>query len=234
MEREKISRIHQFLISLSNQWFSNNGNVVVNPYDMNAIKNEIILVAQDIQMIHPSISKELFGLKDTIFSVGGFINPIELGKLIALIWSLKKDSNNKGFENMLHPMIIAVSLKLFNNGHYAEAAENAYIEINKRVKDIYEKLEPNATKVPDGVELMHITFSSNKPIVKLADISTETGKNIQRGYMDMFAGAIAALRNPKAHENIELDMEECKKRLVFASMLMNKLDEVSDMEKDFM
>ena len=46
-----------------------------------------------------------------------------------------------------------------------------------------------------------------------------------KGYMQMFVGAISALRNPKAHENIRLDREECKKRLVFASMLMDKLDE---------
>lgn len=43
--------------------------------------------------------------------------------------------------------------------------------------------------------------------------------------MQMFAGAMAALRNPKAHENIELSRKECKQRLVYASMLMDKLDE---------
>lgn len=227
MDIEKISRTHQILINLSNQWFLTRGNVIVNPYDIISIKNELMLISQDIQIMQPSISKELYGLKDAIFSVEGFINPVELGKLIALIWSLKKDNMNSNFEKMLHPVIIKVSLMLFKNGHYAESAENAFVEINARVKKIYEYMVPDATKVPDGVELMHTIFSLKKPIVKMADISTETGENIQRGYMDMFAGAIAALRNPKAHENIELDMDECEKRLVFASMLMYKLDEIT-------
>lgn len=56
-------------------------------------------------------------------------------------------------------------------------------------------------------------------------MNTETGKNIQKGYMQMFAGAMSALRNPKAHENIKLDEDEAKRRLIYASMLMYKLDE---------
>lgn len=42
----------------------------------------------------------------------------------------------------------------------------------------------------------------------------------------LFAGAMAALRNPKAHENIELEKKDCMRRLIFASMLMFKMDEI--------
>lgn len=42
----------------------------------------------------------------------------------------------------------------------------------------------------------------------------------------MTAGAMSALRNPKAHSNDEvLTAEEALRRLMFASMLMYKLDE---------
>jgi uncharacterized protein (TIGR02391 family) len=125
---------------------------------------------------------------------------------------------------MVHPRIISVSKELFENGHYANAAEDAFIEINSRVKRIYAVVRPN-TKVPDGDTAMTAVFSLNDPIVRLSDINTETGKNIQKGYMQMFAGGMSALRNPKAHENIPLDKDEAKRRLLFASMLMYKLDE---------
>lgn len=47
---------------------------------------------------------------------------------------------------------------------------------------------------------MNTVFSANKPMIRLADNTTDIGKNIQKGYMQMFVGAISALRNPKAHE----------------------------------
>lgn len=104
-------------------------------------------------------------------------------------------------------------------------SEDAFIEINSRVKKLYTIINPESDRIPDGVEAMNTVFSANKPMIRLADNTTDIGKNIQKGYMQMFVGAISALRNPKAHENIRLDREECKKRLVFASMLMDKLDE---------
>ena len=48
----------------------------------------------------------------------------------------------------------------------------------------------------------------------------------QQGFHFMTAGAMSALRNPKAHSNDEvLTAEEALRRLMFASMLMYKLDE---------
>lgn len=41
----------------------------------------------------------------------------------------------------------------------------------------------------------------------------------------MLAGAMSALRNPKAHANITIDREDAMRRLIFASMLMYKIDE---------
>lgn len=41
----------------------------------------------------------------------------------------------------------------------------------------------------------------------------------------MFAGAMSALRNPKAHANIEMGEDEAKRSLIYASMLMYKLDD---------
>ena len=79
--------------------------------------------------------------------------------------------------------------------------------------------------VPDGYDAINKVFSDN-PLVEICDRSTETGKNIHNGTRFMLAGAMSALRNPKAHSNtITISKEECMRRLMFASMLMYKIDE---------
>ena len=41
----------------------------------------------------------------------------------------------------------------------------------------------------------------------------------------MLSGAMSALRNPKAHANITISADESMRQIVFASMLMYKIDE---------
>ena len=71
---------------------------------------------------------------------------------------------------------------------------------------------------------MRKVFSVNDPIIKLDDLSYQSGRNVQEGYMEMFAGAIIGLRNPKAHMNRKITKEDAVRKLHFASMLMYKVD----------
>ena len=71
---------------------------------------------------------------------------------------------------------------------------------------------------------MHAAFSVQNPVIKLGNTSTETGANVQQGYMEMFAGAIIGIRNPKAHNNQTISKSDAIRKLHFASMLMYKLD----------
>lgn len=124
----------------------------------------------------------------------------------------------------IHPEIIRVSQKLYMDGHFANAACDAFIEINDRIKKIFAMLRPGI-QIPDGVAAVQTVFSLNSPILEICDLANESGKNIQKGYMEMMAGAMSALRNPKAHENISITAEDAMRRLIFASMLMYKIDE---------
>lgn len=89
---------------------------------------------------------------------------------------------------------------------------------------MFQIINPN-DKVPDGDTAMTTVFSPNNPMVMFGENSSDSGKNIQKGFMQMLAGAISALRNPKAHENIPLTADDAMRRLIFASMLMYKIDE---------
>jgi uncharacterized protein (TIGR02391 family) len=78
----------------------------------------------------------------------------------------------------------------------------------------------------DGAGLMGEAFKDADPAILLADISTETGRNIQAGFRFMFMGAVTGIRNPDAHELFKaLDAEEALETLAFASMLMRRLDD---------
>lgn len=73
---------------------------------------------------------------------------------------------------------------------------------------------------------MTTVFSANGPLVEFCDRSTTTGQNKQKGFMQILAGAMSALRNPKAHSNTEvLSAEEAYRRLATASMLMYAIDD---------
>lgn len=166
-------------------------------------------------------------MKDQLFYGVGYFNPFIFGRIIEILKTLLDISASKSGDiwNYIHPAIVQSSKALYLDGHYSNAAENAFIEINARVKRLFAAVRPGE-KQPDGSAAMTTVFSNNKPLVEFCDRTSETGKNIQKGYMEMLSGAISALRNPKAHSNdVILTADEAMRRLMFASMLMYKIDE---------
>jgi uncharacterized protein (TIGR02391 family) len=123
---------------------------------------------------------------------------------------------------LLHPAIVGVARQRFESGHYADAVEAALKHVNATVKALVLRM---TGKELDGADLMHTAFSPNKPVVVLDDLSTQTGKSIQLGYMEIFAGSMSGIRNPKAHDNIQIDQTRCIHHLFVASLLAFKLDE---------
>jgi uncharacterized protein (TIGR02391 family) len=123
---------------------------------------------------------------------------------------------------MIHPAVIKAARKRYESGHYADAVEAALKALNVAVKKIYRE---NTGEELDGVPLMRKAFSPNHPVILLESQDTHTGKDIQQGYMDLFAGAMAGIRNPKAHDLIEIDETRAIHHLFVASLLFHKLDE---------
>lgn len=155
------------------------------------------------------------------------INPTVCGQGIEILRVLQNVGNQEKADiwRLVHPRIISVSKQLFEDGHYANAAADAFIEINDRVKKLFLKVKPDETKIPDGHALMTTVFSENKPLIEICNQTTESGKNTQKGYMQMLAGALSALRNPRVHANVSISAEEAMRELIFASILMYKIDE---------
>ena len=111
-----------------------------------------------------------------------------------------------------------VSRKPFADGYCTYAVEQAWKYVSKRVK----KKSGFAGK--DGADLMRRVFSPEKPVLYFSASQSESGQNEQRGYMDIFAGAMTGIRNPRAHE-CELVDDPCValEILILANHLLRKL-----------
>jgi uncharacterized protein (TIGR02391 family) len=121
----------------------------------------------------------------------------------------------------LHPRIRAVSLERYATGQYSDAVEAAMKEVNSIVKIHYKQV---AGEELDGVALMNTAFSRKSPAILLGDLDTESGRNTQQGYMQIFAGAMAAIRNPAAHANLSVERVLAIHYLYIASLLLFVFD----------
>ena len=105
----------------------------------------------------------------------------------------------------------------FVEDHLDVAIFEAFKAINNRVKQM--------TGLDlDGSKLMDAAFGAASARIRFAELSTQTGRDIQQGLYFIFKGAVQGIRNPDAHEHFKpLDEEEGLEKLAFASMLMRRL-----------
>jgi uncharacterized protein (TIGR02391 family) len=88
--------------------------------------------------------------------------------------------------------------QLFADGHYPQAVEEGFKYLNNLVK---RRTNLNA----DGSGLMTNAFSLNDPLLRLSKLTTQSQKDQQLGYMQILAGSMTGIRNPRAHEHKYLD-----------------------------
>jgi uncharacterized protein (TIGR02391 family) len=125
----------------------------------------------------------------------------------------------KAYEGLeLHKAIERAAGKLFRDGHYANAVEdaakalNALVRMNSGIDD------------KDGTTLMEHVFSPKNPVLKFNNLSDTSEVDEQRGFMMMFSGAVAGLRNPRAHKIIKDDPEMALEFIAFISLLAKLVD----------
>lgn len=123
--------------------------------------------------------------------------------------------------HLIHPSISEVSKKRMKDGYFADAVESACKVLNSRVRDI---VKDQTGEELDGAKLMQKAFSVNNPIIAISDCTTVSGHDTQKGYMEIFAGVMTGIRNPKAHDNNVITQEDALRKLILLSLLMYKID----------
>jgi uncharacterized protein (TIGR02391 family) len=133
-----------------------------------------------------------------------------------------EDSSGKtlrAYEGLsLHPEIARAASDLYRDGHYANAVEASVKALNGLVR-LRSGLELG------GTSLMEKAFSPSNPIIKFNDLSDQSDRDEQKGFMMMFSGAVSGLRNPRAHSFIHDDPERALEFIAFVSLLAKLLDE---------
>jgi len=142
-------------------------------------------------------------------------------KKYASMTSHANDDHDYDVWALIHPQIAEVSKKRMNDGYYADAVEAACKTVNSLVRKIvFDKIGEEL----DGAGLMRKAFSPGNPIIRIADVEHKSGHDTQQGYMDIFAGVMTGIRNPKAHDNESITKEDALRKLIMISLLMFKID----------
>jgi uncharacterized protein (TIGR02391 family) len=118
-----------------------------------------------------------------------------------------------------HPEIGRVSGHLFRDGHYKQAALEAYIRV-------IEEVRTRSGLGLDGDSLMNQAFGCDNrtPVIQFNALQTDAERDEQKGFMFLFKG-IVGLRNSKAHSNrLFNDPHRAHEYLALASVLMRVLE----------
>ncbi|MFR0688622.1 TIGR02391 family protein [Enterobacterales bacterium AE_CKDN230030158-1A_HGKHYDSX7] len=132
------------------------------------------------------------------------------------------DESEDGFWGLIHPDLVPLAKPRFERGFRGDAVESVYKAVNKAVKEIVVAFDGREL---DGAGLMTTAFSPANPIIRLNDLRTESERNMQQGYMQIFSGAMIGIRNPKAHGNLNPDPIRAKHLIALASLLMYQVAE---------
>ena len=137
--------------------------------------------------------------------------PIRLG--------LPSDRIILAYLDHLHPFITHGCATLYQDGHYPQAVEEA-------VKAVFQYLRDKTGLTGDGAQLAQAAFSPNKPVLVFSDLSDQTKRNEQIGFMEMLSALAKGVRHPLTHTHGK--SEEAQKAfeyIVMASLLCRRIDD---------
>jgi uncharacterized protein (TIGR02391 family) len=134
-------------------------------------------------------------------------------------------SGGTEFVELLHPRIMASSYRQYRDGHYRESVFNAIV-------GIFDFVREKTGLDLDGAALVGEAFSLEHPLLAIGDLGTESGKNEQKGFIQILQGVYLGIRNPKAHTlTSDLNEHKAAQYLVMASLFARRIDEAVPVDR---
>lgn len=208
--KQEMKRIHEKLQDKSNSYYKSRFKAGPLEENLEYLKKHLYyseqgdyraILLKDIPLIEKKLDDILVNHQRTVTS------KIELSHAGELLIS------------SLHPEIIKHSFSQFGTEHYQDAMLNA---VKALMQMIREKVKPVDL---DGDKLITDVFGiKNNPKLIFDNIDTETGKNIQTGFMMILQGIVKGIRNPTAHGFEDITKSEAIQFLMFASFLATKIE----------
>ena len=122
-----------------------------------------------------------------------------------------------GLANLLDPTLIVSSHEYFRAGKFRDALLNG-------VTALFDLIRSRSGLDLDGAPLVGRVFSLERPILRIADLRTESGRNEQKGFIQLLQGTYLAVRNPRAHTlKADLDEATSSQQLIFLSWLAARI-----------
>lgn len=121
----------------------------------------------------------------------------------------------------LNPAIVAAAAALYLDGHYPQAVFEAGKALVALVKAKAGKYDV------DGAPLMQAVFSVNNPVLAFNSVADQSDRDEQQGMMQLYVGAVMAIRNPGGHRVGMVEQpERALQHLDLLSYLADRLDDV--------
>jgi uncharacterized protein (TIGR02391 family) len=129
--------------------------------------------------------------------------------------------NPTGFDDLLHPIVRDAAIRHYQTGDFRHAVLDA-------ITSVFDKIRERTGVDADGDRLINHTMTPNAPLLILSELLTDSGRNDQAGFMEIYKGFYRGVRNPKAHSlihDLDLDATKAAQYMVLASILMRRVIE---------
>lgn len=220
--KEIVEFESQFAQGLNSIWIDSRSISLSKPKQVKVFDIEFKWLAKERGIVKSEIRKVVNG----VFSGEWNVRALEyFGKEVTAEFSFREfgilandnQGANSAFDwNIIDEKIASIAKPRFLASLYADAVEACYKELNNLVKKEYVRLKG---KEEDGVNLMRKALGTDTPPIRLTEMKSDSDCNIQQGYMNIFAGVMQGIRNPKAHANLEIDKLEAWEKIVLANHL---------------
>jgi len=118
---------------------------------------------------------------------------------------------------------------IFNYCNAELLVDNYFHSVFEATKSIADRLREQTGLIIDGITLEETVFSTDKPLLRINELKTQSDRSEHIGMMNLIKGVFGLIRNPTAHDpkiKFEINEEEALDMFSTISYIHKRLDKV--------